>query len=172
MDYRGGAAMARWNKADVPHKGWKHIGIEDLGEDVYPGEEIRYEQCEMCGNEKIRYVHILTHPEFDGELRVGCDCASNLINDYVNPREQERNYRNRTNRRTTFLRQEWTRKPETGNYSLRYKGEYITIMKSKYGVGWGVIFRGVQRWEHGGRKIRDIETAKLAAFDLFDELHD
>lgn len=66
MDYRGGAAMARWNKADVPHKGWKHIGIEDLGEDVYPGEEIRYEQCEMCGNEKIRYVHILTHPEFDG----------------------------------------------------------------------------------------------------------
>lgn len=90
----------------------------------------------------------------------------------MNPREQERNYRNRTNRRTTFLRQEWTRKPETGNYSLRYKGEYITIMKSKYGVGWGVIFRGVQRWEHGGRKIRDIETAKLAAFDLFDELHD
>ena len=48
--------MIRWNKADIPHKGWKYIGIEDLGEDVYPGEEIRYEQCEMCGNEKIRYV--------------------------------------------------------------------------------------------------------------------
>lgn len=59
--------MARCNKVDVPHKGWKHIGIEDLGEDVYPGEEIRYEQCEMCRNEKIRYV---------------------------NPREHERNYRN------------------------------------------------------------------------------
>lgn len=48
--------MARWNKKDIPHKGWKYIGIEDLGEDVYPGEEIRYEQCEMCGNEKIRDV--------------------------------------------------------------------------------------------------------------------
>ena len=21
--------MARWNKVDVPHKGWKYIGIED-----------------------------------------------------------------------------------------------------------------------------------------------
>lgn len=31
--------MTRWNKADVPHKGWKYIGIEDLGEDVYPGED-------------------------------------------------------------------------------------------------------------------------------------
>ena len=107
--------MTRWNKANVPHKGWKHIGIEDLGEDAYPGEEIRYEQCEMCGYEKIRYVHILIHPDFDGELRVGCDCASKLTNDYVNPREHERNCRNRTNRRTNFLRQEWTRKPETGN---------------------------------------------------------
>ena len=63
--------MTRWNKANVPHKGWKHIGIEDLGEDAYPGEEIRYEQCEMCGYEKIRYVHILIHPDFDGELIEG-----------------------------------------------------------------------------------------------------
>lgn len=36
--------MARWNKADIPHKGWRYIGIEDLGEDVYPGEEIKYEE--------------------------------------------------------------------------------------------------------------------------------
>lgn len=164
--------MARWNKADVPHKGWKHIGIEDLGEDVYPGEEIRYEQCEMCGNEKIRYVHILTHPEFDGELRVGCDCASKMTNDYVNPREHERNYRNRTNRRMNFLRQEWIRKPETGNYTLRYRGERITIMKSKFGPGWGVMFHNESRWEYNGRKIRDLETAKLVAFEMFDELRE
>lgn len=37
---------------------------------MYPGEEIRYEQCEMCGNEKNRYVHNLPHPEI-GELRYG-----------------------------------------------------------------------------------------------------
>lgn len=44
--------MLRWNKADIPHKGWEYIGMEDLGEDVYPGDPIPYEQCEMCGKEK------------------------------------------------------------------------------------------------------------------------
>lgn len=44
--------------------------MEDLGKEVDFGEEIRYERCEMCGNEKIRYVHIMTHPEYQGELRV------------------------------------------------------------------------------------------------------
>ena len=51
--------MLRWNKADIPHKGWEYIGMEDLGEDAYPGDSIPYEQCEMCGKEKIRYVHKL-----------------------------------------------------------------------------------------------------------------
>lgn len=39
--------------------------MEDLGEGL-EGEEIEYEQCEMCGNEKIRYVHIMKHPEVHG----------------------------------------------------------------------------------------------------------
>lgn len=29
--------MLRWNKLDIPHKGWEYIGMEDLGEDIYPG---------------------------------------------------------------------------------------------------------------------------------------
>ena len=29
----------RWNKADLPHKGWTEIGMEDLGE-ALEGEEI------------------------------------------------------------------------------------------------------------------------------------
>ena len=40
----------------------------------------------------------------------------------------------------------WYRKPETGNYTLRYKGDYITIMKSKFGPGWGIIYKGQQQW--------------------------
>lgn len=30
----------RWNKPDIPHKGWEYIGMEDLGEDVYPDKPI------------------------------------------------------------------------------------------------------------------------------------
>ena len=93
-------------------------------------------------------------------------------NNYVNPREKERDYKRRSRRRTNFLRQEWRRKPETGNYTLRYRGEHFTIMKSKYDSGWGVMFRNKSEWKYNGRKIQDLETAKLVAFDMFDELHD
>lgn len=163
--------MTRWNKPNIPHKGWKHVEVVDLGEGVAPGEPISYEYCDMCG-EKIRYVHILTHLEYAGELHVGCDCASSLTADYVNPEEQERRIRNKAIRRTNFVQKTWTYKPETGNYTLRYKGEYITIMRSKYDSGWGVIFRRKQQWQYRGMKIEDFDTARLVAFELFDELYD
>ena len=89
---------------------------------------------------------MLKHPDYDGEIRVGCDCASKMICDYVTPQERERNLKNRVNRRKNFMKQEWYRKPETGNYTLRYKGDYITIMKSKFGPGWGIIYKGEQQW--------------------------
>lgn len=162
-------SAARWNKQDIPHKGWEYVGMEDLGEDPFPGEEIQYEQCEMCGNEKIRYVHILRHPEVRDEFRVGCDCASKLTENYSDPERNERDLRNRTNRRKNFLKQQWRRTDK--GFTLRYKGENITIVMSKYAT-WGVVFHGEWRWDYHGKKMNDIDTAKLVAFDLFDELHE
>ena len=163
--------MARWNKADIPHKGWEYIGMEDLGEDIHYGEEVQYEQCDMCGYERIRYVHILKHRDVSQEFRVGRDCASRMIEDYVNPEQNERELRNRANRRKNFLKQEWRYMVQTGNYTLRYKGENITIVKGEFG-SWGVVFQGNWRWDYKGRKMNDIDTAKLIAFDLFDQLHE
>lgn len=45
-------------------------------------------------------------------------------------------------------------------------------MKSKFGPGWGVMFHNESRWEYNGRKIRDLETAKLVSFEMFDELRE
>lgn len=88
-------------------RGRRYVEMEDLGEDTLPGNDIQYEQCQMCGHEKIRYVHILEHKDFPEELRVGCVCASKLTNDYVKPQERERDLRNRANRRQNFMRREW-----------------------------------------------------------------
>lgn len=164
--------MGRWDKRDIPHRGWRYIGMEDLGEYCFPGEGIPYEQCEMCGYEKLRYVHLLEHPDYDGIIRVGCECAEKMIIEYVDLEKRERELRNRGNRKKNFLKREWTYKPNTGNYTMRYKGEYITIMKSKFGNGWGVIFQGESRWDYNGKRITDLRTAKIVAFDLFDELHE
>lgn len=158
--------MARWDRAKIPHKGWKYIGIEDLGENTLPKDEIPYEQCEMCGNERIRFVHILVHPEFKEKIRVGCKCATKMIENYADPEKKERDLKNRTKRRESFLRQIW-KKTKKG-FTLRYKGENITIVISKYST-FGIVFRKQWCWKYQGKVLNDINTAKFAAFDLFDD---
>lgn len=159
--------MARWEREGIPHKGWKEIGIEDLGEDLEFGDDVEYEQCEMCGQEKIRYVHVLQHSDFNGELRVGCVCAEHMTDDYINPQKSERELKNRLNRKKNFMRREWQERAQ-GKYVLRYKGENITIMKSKFGAGWGVLYGGQSVFRYNNRRIDDFHTARLIAFDLFD----
>lgn len=161
--------MARWDKPGIPHKGWSYVGVEDLGDDALLGEEIPYEECEMCGNEKIRYVHILTHPEFVGEIRVGCSFAEKMVEDNVDPERKEKELRNRTNRRKNFLRQVWIQTNK--GFILIYKGYIIKIVKSRYAT-WGVEFLGRWCWNYRGKQMYDLDTAKLAAFDIFDTLNE
>lgn len=158
--------MARWDNPGIPHKGWTLVGCIDLGEDVYGDEEIKYETCEMCHNERIRYVHILTHPHYPGEIRVGCDCACKMTEDYVTHPEDERKLRNRANRKRNFLKQDWYRSNK-GNLVLNYKGEYITAVERQ--GQWSCVYRN--RWTNRfhGKIITDLATLKLAAFDAFDE---
>jgi hypothetical protein len=161
--------MTRWDRPNVPHKGWVCIGMEDLGEFV-DGGDIEYESCEMCGKERIRYVHIMSHND-GGILRVGCGCAAKMEEDYENPKQRDEEAKKKASRRTSFMKKIW-RRNENGNYTLRYKGDTITIMKSKFGSTYGVIHKGTLIWDYKGRKNMDFNTSKRAAFDLFDSQHD
>ena len=157
--------MARWDNPGIPHKGWTLVGCVDLGEGVYGDDEIEYETCEMCHNEKIRYVHILTHPNYPREIHVGCDCACKMTEDYVTHPEDERKLRNRANRRQNFLKQEWYRSSK-GNLVLNYKGEYITAVEKQ--GRWSCVYRNQWTNSYRGHIITDLATLKLAAFDAFD----
>lgn len=157
--------MRRWDQAGIPHKGWILEGVEDIKDHFKDGKDVEYETCEMCQNERIRYVHILSHPNYDGILRVGCDCACRMTEDYETPYEYERRAKNRSNRRKNFVKQEW-RLNTKGNYVMRYKGETITVIK-RHG-GWGFCYDGKWIWRYKERKIYDLETLKFAAFEVFD----
>ncbi|WP_188400438.1 hypothetical protein [Sporomusa sp. GT1] len=159
--------MALWDKSGIPHKGWTCIFMEDLGADLedLDADERKdyYENCEMCNHEGIRYVHIMEHPEFDGQLRVGCSCAEKMEEDYANPRLREKALRNKYSRLATFMKKKWTLRPN-GNYTLKFKGYYITIMSSKFKKDeYGIIFNGKQTW-----KINSLSKAKRVAFDIID----
>lgn len=138
----------------------------DLRED---DPEADLEICEMCNKEGIRYVHIMTHPEYGDEVNAGQVCAQNMENDYANPLQRERDLLNRSNRKITFMRKEW-RLNDNGNYVLRFKGKNITIIPSKYNSRqYGVAYNNQFIWDYKGKKIPDIETAKRAAFEIYDE---
>lgn len=159
-----------WDKAGVPHKGWSCVGVEDIADSSCDGEDIEYERCEMCGQEKIRFVHIMRHPEYPYELRVGCICAEKMSDDYVNPRRAEDSLRNRALRRKNFDKTTWNYNPRKNTYSKKYKGEYITIMQSRYG-NWGIFFAENRIWDYNGRKIRSMEDANRVAFEIFEQYH-
>lgn len=159
-----------WNKAGIPHKGWTCVDVEDIAEYFDDAEEIEYEQCEMCGRERIRFVHIMRHPDYPDELRVGCVCAEKMSDDYVNPRRAEDTLKKRAVRRKNFNRKEWSYNPAKNTYSKKYKGEYITIMQGRYG-NWGVFFAGKRIWDYDGSKIRSMEEAERIAFEVFEQYH-
>jgi len=162
--------MTEWNKLNVPHKGWKCVDVMDIGENSNSIEGMEYEQCEMCGIEKIRYVHIMEHPEYQNQMRVGCVCAEKMSEDYVNPRKRENELKNKINRRKNFNRKEWKVNSNKRTYSKKYKGENITILQSKYG-NWGIFFVGYNIWDYQGKKISSFEMAEKVAFEIFEEYH-
>src|SRR5215467_13772039 len=90
-------STGKWREEGVPHKGWSCVDMEDLEDDR--------EVCAMCEVAEIRYVHIMTHQEHDGGLRVGCVCAEHMEQDYTGPRLRER----RLLRRGKWLRRRWYR---------------------------------------------------------------
>jgi hypothetical protein len=57
-----------WKKKGIPHGGWHHIRILDIGEATG--------KCEMCDQPSVRYFDILKHPDYHSEIKVGQNCGS------------------------------------------------------------------------------------------------
>jgi hypothetical protein len=155
--------MALSSEPGVPHKGWQEIGVIDLRQEqgAFYGE---YEDCEFCGHEQIRFVHLLEHSSYPEVLRVGCICACDLTEDYKNPKRREREIRNRAARKERFVFRKWKQ--------TKLGGE--TIVLDGYRVTVGQIAPGRYRiWINGkeGTRVYDNEiTAKLCAFDAVQKM--
>ncbi len=154
-----------WNQKGIPHKGWDLIDVIDIRADGQSEWETDYETCMMCGNEKIRYVHIVEHPDLEDEFRVGCTCAEKMTNDYKNPGRREAELRNRASRRANWGKRDW-KVSKNGNFFLKVDGQLLLIFKDKitrkYKVKIGDTF---------GRKSFDfIEDAKIAVFNGMEQL--
>jgi hypothetical protein len=111
-------ASGKWKQREVPHRGWTCVDVQDLGE---PSAV-----CEMCETMTTRYVHIMEHEDYDGQLEVGCVCAEHMEQDRVAPKRRERLLRNAARRRQTWLTRKW-RQSKRGNSFLNTRGYNVVV---------------------------------------------
>lgn len=155
----------RWNKKDIPHKGWYLVDVIDVRGNGQSISETKYEKCMMCNNEKIRYVHIVSHPHFSDSLNVGCVCAEKMTNDYVNPKAQEKKLRNKAQRRSNWLNKNWKYSAK-GNIYLKFKDNLITIIRDSKTKKYKCCVNNV--W--GKKLFSSIDEAKIATFEGLEYL--
>lgn len=120
-----------WKIQGVPQKGWRLLDVVDVREDGQSEIDTDYEFCMMCGHDKIRYVHIVTHDEFGEEFRVGCNCAEKMTGDYVNPEKRERELQKRASRKSNWKNRKW-RISRNDNYFLNCESHNLVIYTDRY----------------------------------------
>ena len=154
---------ALWDMPGVPHKGWRLIDVYDIGGDDSTQEEISYATCEMCGHERIRYVHVLEHNDYHGPVEVGCVCAEKLTDDYVNPRAREKRLKSEAARKAKWVQRRW-KTSSKGNPYLNIKGHKMGVFPDR-------VRRGHWKYwvddEFSKDSYPTIQQAKLGLFEAF-----
>lgn len=149
-----------WNQQGIPHKGWELECVEDIREDGQSVDETEYESCMMCGNERIRYVHVVSHIEVAEIFRVGCVCAMKMTDDYINPEKREKELRNKANRRVSWTQKQW-KVSKSGNQYLNIQGHHLLIYRDKKTGRYKVKIDDV----FGNKSFETLKKAKVAAFN-------
>lgn len=81
---------------------------------------------------------------------------------------REKIFRNHAERKENLRKKKWKYNPKERSYTKKYKGEYITIMRGRYGF-WGISLLDQRIWVHDEKRIYSFEDAQRIAFEIIDE---
>lgn len=151
------AGRGRWGDPTFPKSGWQNLAVLDLGAPCL--------RCEACQSTRVRFVHLITHPEIFGQYRVGCICAGNLTGDPAGAQDRDARARAVSTQRARWTSRKW-RVSRAGNLVIRHRGSVITV----YRVGGG--YSASLRQLAGGPTYlatthQSAAAAQLAAFDAW-----
>lgn len=157
--------MSGWKDPTVPKRGWTCVGTEDLEESVGT--------CQMSGT-SIRYVHIMAHPRYDGNIEAGCICAGHMEGDIDAALRRDEQMRQKSAvrvrlaaRRKRFPSLKRWQETQNGNMRLRKDGCLFLVFRT--GERWGSGIRTADRrgddvdWVDG--RFDTPTDAMLGAFD-------
>ena len=155
--------FGRWSEAGVPHRGWECSDVEILD----APEHI----CEMCDVALVRYVHVMRHADYPEALRVGCQCAAKMEEDYSAARAKAREQRAKSlhRRRSGWLTRRGWQRSQKGNSFINADGFNVTVYP--YEGGWrGRVIHRASEYRRNAPTMPTKDAAKLAAFDLMVDL--
>jgi len=151
--------LKSWN---APLDGWYCEEVIDTGD--------AYEICELCGCSSVRYVHVMHHDDYFESIEVGCICAGIMEGDIMAAQERERQIKNRTNRKKTFIDKTWT-DTRKDSIKLKFKGRFCLICKASNSYGtshyYGYV-NGEQMRVDRRTSFPTVESLKNVMFDYID----
>jgi hypothetical protein len=114
----------------------------------------------MCDKEKIRYVHVLTHPSVPGKLLVGRVCGGKMTGDLEDVEHHERQLKNAAaaRRRALTAAREKAERERTAAL-LRRADERNLILRAMHEprVGFDVplVLKAKRAWTHNEEAWKD-----------------
>lgn len=150
----------KWSQPGIPHRGWKCVNEEDLG----APDEV----CQMCESQHIRYVHYMSHPQFDGVLACGCECAGRMEENYARAEARDRKMRSATSRKKRFPDLRAWKISQNGNWTMKHRGARVTIFPKGNGFKYVISRPMGQEPLYGLQVYPTDQDAKSAAFDALE----
>lgn len=145
----------------APRSGWICMDVETMEDATFT--------CELCDYDRIKYVHVMVHPLWNGEFRVGCVCDGTMSGNMLAAKERDDAAKRRESRRRAFMEKQWVEHP-AGFMVLPKTRKTITaeIDSFRSKEFYKVIIGGepYQWWEN--RRIETLEAAKAVAFEVLE----
>lgn len=142
--------MSELDFSRLPNHDWILESVTDLGS--------LCGACQRCGT-LIRYTHHCRHPIGISAI-VGCICCGDITGNLPAAQQQEREVKNRSARLAKYLRSSRWYQTSTGNLTMTYHGNRITVFAS------GARYKAVAAGTFSKRSYPSIEAAKIAAFNF------
>lgn len=151
----------RWLDPVFPVTGWACSGIEDAGHEG--------RLCDVCQGVRIRFAHVMTHPDVPQALLAGLGCVEKMVDDPFRAEKHERAFRTDLRIRSDWPRRVW-QVSRVGNPYINSRGYNIAIW-NKGGAGFGVTIRLRNEFNNefvrnDRRLFKTIEDAKAGALEI------
>ena len=119
----------------------------------------------MCERKRIRYQHLMRHPEWPENVGAGSVCAGKMENNKAAAKHREREARNRFERRRRWPSLVAWKKSDKGNHYISRDGIHILLYRKKnrqWGIRVSCEYTGDEKW--GKKQFSTLKQAKLSSF--------